>query len=217
MSPMWFRVLSALLLTFALGSCGGSNKPPKRGVIEGDLGKWNFRRYQAVLDPEVWVKKNKSQGYTASYVLNAAEKRGRLSEGDVVSVFVTRFKSNSGIQRALIKFVRRLAQEQGYVVEEDVMEGTRVFSIKGHGESWAMWASVKHVIKIGGPGVDKPPGSLVESYSERYPSRIKAGALEGELPGGPDIEPKIKKQPYDSDNPTPDWEEGRKRKKRKGN
>lgn len=206
------RLLSCAVLTALVAGCG-SPKPPVRAVIEADVSGWTFQRYQALLDVEVWVPENRAAAHTASYVSRAALKRGRLAETDVVNAFVTRYKKDVGIERALVKFVRRLAAESGYVVEEREIGGIRLFHVSGSGEVWAMWAAPKHVIKIGGRGRDDIPGDVVEAYAERYPSRIEEGMLEGELPEGPD--PKVETQPFDPDNPRPDWDAKRREKQKK--
>ena len=206
-----------LAIAWAQPGCGGPDLPV-RGVIEENVDQWNFRRYQAVLDIEVWVPKNSASAYTASYVRRSAEKRGRLEDGDVINAFVTRYKKSKGVQRAFVKFARRLAQESGYLVEDEKLGGARLFVIKGHGETWAMWAGKKHIVKVGGRAVEKVPEELVEAYADRYPSKVKEGALEGELPGdvSEDKEPEVEKTPeYDPDNPTPDWQRGKKKKKKR--
>jgi hypothetical protein len=188
-------------------------------VIEADVESWGFRRYQAVLDPEVWVKNNTSTGYTASYVKKQAEKRGRLEDGDVANAFVTRFDNKAGVVPALVRFTRRLAQESGYVVEEERVSGTRLIVVKGHGELWAWWASKRHLVKVGGPGVEAIPEHLVEAYADRYPSTLKGGVLDMDLEIEEE-EPELDTEEYNPDNPTPDWDHDqpkskKKRKKRK--
>jgi hypothetical protein len=185
-------------------SCGGPSKPPKRGVIERDVEGWGFRRYQSVLDVEVWVAKNKAIAHTASYARKSSEKKGRIGDLDVVNVFVTRYEKNTGVLRSLVIFVRRLAQQSGYKVSEKRVSGVRVFTVKGPAEYWVFWAAKKHVVKIGGVGLTKIPGDLVEAYDERYASRVKSGSLEGPLPEGPKA-PKIKEEPFDEDNPKPEY------------
>jgi hypothetical protein len=72
-----------------------------------------------------------------------------------------------------------------------------------------MWAAKRHVVKVGGRGRDNVPGSVVESYADRYPSRLPGGSLEGPLPPGPDNagpKPEDKEQ-YDPNNPQPDLEQ----------
>src|SRR6267142_7031248 len=114
-----------LLVALLAASCGGHPPVPKRGVVEGDLGAWKFRRFQPVLDVEVWVENNKAEAYTASYVAEDAEKRGHVDDKDVVNVFVTKYEREDGIVRETVKLARRLAAEQGYQVDENKIEGAR--------------------------------------------------------------------------------------------
>lgn len=196
------------VVAVAFGACGGPGKPPRRGVIEHNVSAWSFRRYQAVLDVEVWVPRNRAAAHTASYVRKDAEKLGRINDGDICNVFVTRYKNDVGIDRALVKFARRLAQENGYSVEEKKLGGARLLLIKGRGETWAMWSAKRHVIKIGGRSLPSVPEGVIEEYADRYPSRIKAGVLDNPLPVGPDPEPE-KKQPdeFDPESPRPEWKD----------
>ena len=195
-------ILAAFVIAVA---CGGRPPEPKRGVVEGDLGAWKFRRFQPVLDVEVWVDGNKASAYTASYVAEEAEKKGHVEDKDVVNVFVTRYEKADGVLRETVKLVRRLAAEGGYQVDEGKIGGARALTINGHGESWVMWAAKKHVVKVGGRGRETVPESVVESYADRYPSEIPGGSLEGPLPAGPDNPPKQEDKPeYDEKNPRPD-------------
>ena len=199
--------MRVLVLAMILFACGGRPPPPQRGVVEGDLGAWKFRRFQPVLDVEVWVEGNKAQAYTASYVTDDAEKRGHVEDKDVVNVFVTRYDRPDGVLRETVKLVRRLAAEGGYQVDEHKIGDVRALTISGHGESWVMWAAPKHVVKVGGRGRETVPDSVVKSYGERYPSQIPGGALEGPLPEGPDNPVKTEeKDAYDPSNPKPDLE-----------
>jgi hypothetical protein len=202
------RIVLALALSLALiGGCGGRPPPPKRGVAEAAIADWEFRRFQEVLDVEVWVSQNRGIAYAGTYVKAAAERTGRLADDDVVNVFVTRYEKDDGVLRATVKFLRRLAQEAGYQVEEDKVEGVRLVLISGNGETWAMWASKGHVVKVGGRGRTGVPDSVVEWYGERYPSTMPAGLLEGPLPAGTDEPAPEPDAPYDPDSPTPDFEE----------
>src|SRR3954471_4290554 len=189
-----------------LVACGGKPPIPKRGVVEGDLGSWKFRRFQPVLDVEVWVENNKAEAFTASHVADSAEKRGHIDDKDVVNVFVTRYEKDDGVLRETVKLVRRLASEGGYEVDEHKIKGARALTIIGHGESWVMWAWKKHVVKVGGRGRDSVPDSVVASYADRYPSSIPGGALEGALPAGPDNQGPApgEKEEYDPSNPKAD-------------
>jgi hypothetical protein len=198
-------LLVAVIVT--LTACGGRPPVPKRGVVETDIGSWHFRRFQPVLDVEVWVENNKAEAYTASYVTDQAEKLGHVDDKDVVSVFVTRYERDAGVLRETVKLVRRLAAEGGYQVDEAKIGGARALTINGHGESWVMWAAKNAVVKVGGRGRDDVPEKVVAAYADRYPSKIPGGALEGSLPPGPDnsVE-KEEKEPYDANAPKPDLE-----------
>ena len=194
-----------LILAVLITACGGNPPIPKRGVVEGDIGSWKFRRFQPVLDVEVWVDGNKAEAFTASYVTESAEKRGKVEDKDIVNVFVTRYERPDGIVRETVKLARRLASEQGYQVDEKKFDGTRTLTIIGNGEAWVMWPSKTHVVKVGGRGRENVPSSMVESYADRYPSKLPGGSLEGPLPPGPDSGPKpVPKEPYDPKNPKPD-------------
>ena len=196
------RLVIVLVL---IAACGGKPPIPKRGVVEADLGSWKFRRFQPVLDVEVWVEGNKAEAFTASYVTEGAEKRGRVEDKDIVNVFVTRYERDDGIVRETVRLARRLAAEQGYRVDESKIGGARTLTIAGNGETWVMWPAQQHVVKVGGRGRDDVPASVVESYADRYPSRLPGGSLEGPLPPGPESGPEpSEKDPYDPNNPKPD-------------
>jgi hypothetical protein len=201
------RGMRLILLIVIIAACGGAPPIPKRGVVEGDLGSWKFRRFQPVLDVEVWVEGNKAEAFTASYVTEQAEKAGKVEDKDIVNVFVTRYESADGVVRETVKLARRLAAEQGYQVEENKIGGARALSITGNGEAWVMWPAKKHVVKVGGRGRENVPSSMVESYADRYPSKLPGGSLEGPLPPGRDSGPKpTPKDPYDPKNPKPDMD-----------
>jgi hypothetical protein len=189
-----------------LVACGGSPPPPARGVLEQNVSSWQFRRYQALQDVEVWVPDNEAVAHTASYVRGEAEKAGQLETRDVVNAFVTRYQSDEGIVHAVVKFARRLAQESGYVVEEGKKGGVRLIVITGPDEKWVLWPAPSHVVKIGGRELESVPTALIEAYGERYPSRLDSGMLEGPLPEEPAPDETPAQEPYDPDNPTPDWD-----------
>jgi hypothetical protein len=196
-------VLVALVLVTA---CGGHKPVPKRLVVEGDLGSWKYRRFQGpLLDVEVWIDGNKGEAYSASYITGDAEKRGQIEDKDLVNVTVTSYERPDGVVRETVRLVRRLAQEKGYQVDEEKIAGVRTLTIKGPGEAWAIWPSKKHVVKVGGQGRTSVPGSVVESYGDRYPSKLPGGSLEGPLPPGPEDKPTKgnDKEPYNPDAPTP--------------
>jgi hypothetical protein len=198
-------VLVAILMIAT--ACGGRPSVPPRGVVENDLGAWKFRRFQPVLDVEVWVENNKAEAFTASYVAEDAEKKGHVADKDVVNVFVTRYEKHDGVLRETVKLARRLAAEGGYQVDENKIGGARALTIHGHGEAWVLWTAQNHVVKVGGRGRDSVPGAMVKSYAERYPSVVPGGVLEGPLPPGPDnTGPAPHEDAYDPQSPKPDLE-----------
>ena len=211
MENMRVLVLAAVVAASSCAGCGGHPPIPVRGVVEADLGGWKFRRFQGpLLDVEVWVEGNKAEAYSASYITAEAEQRGRIEDKDLVNVFVTRYETSDGVVRATVKLARRLAADNGYQVQEDKIAGARTLTITGRGETWVMWPSNHHVVKVGGRGRRDVPSSMVEPYVDRYPSQLPGGALEGPLPPGRDDTPanshKPEKPAYDPSSPRPDTE-----------
>lgn len=201
--------LSTCLLAATLWlGCGGTQPPPQRGVLERDVSSWKFRRYQQLQEVEVWVEGNAAVAHTASYVRAAAEKEGRIGDGDLVNAFVTRYQNERGVLRAVAVFARRLAGESGYEIEEDKREGVRLVVIRGHDEAWVMWPAGDHVVKLGGRYLAEVPDALIEAYGKRYRSRMTSSLLDGPLP--PDEPPPDKdrqeQEELESDSPTPDWQ-----------
>jgi len=198
-------LVSPVLIIALASACGGKPPVPKRGVVEADLGSWKFRRFQGpLLDVEVWIDGNKGESFSASYITNEAEKRGRIEDKDLVNVTVTRYEKPDGVVRETVKLVRRLAQEKGYQVDESKIEGVRALTITGPAEAWVMWPSTKYVVKVGGQGRTSVPASMVESYGDRFPSKLPGGSLEGPLPPGPEDKPKkgeAVEEKYDPANP----------------
>lgn len=193
---------SALVVLLLLVGCGGRPPIPKRAVVEGDLGSWKFRRFQGpLLDVEVWIADNKGEAFSASYITSDAEKRGHIADKDLVNVIVTRYEKPDGVVRETVKLVRRLAQEKGYQVDETKIEGVRVLTITGPAEAWAIWPADKAVVKVGGQGRTNVPGSVVEDYGDRYPSKLPGGSLEGPLPPSDDKPVAAPDEPYDPNNP----------------
>jgi hypothetical protein len=197
------RAAVAVVVLLTVG-CGGADGPPRRGVVEHDVDGWSFRRYQRLLDVEVWVQGNPAVAHSVSYARGLAEKRGRLASGDVVNAVVTRYGKDLGIDRGLVQFARRLAQDRSYRVEERTVADVRLLWITGGGEAWAMWPARQHVVKVGGPGRVDVPDALIEAYGERYRSRLTAGALDAPLPPAPGAPPPAEPA-FDPAEPRPTW------------
>ena len=192
-----------------LAACGGSPRPPARGVLESNVTSWRFRRYQKLLDVEIWVPGNPAVGYTATYVRKDAERAGRIRQETIASAFVTRYEQDRGVLRAMLELVQRLKGDAGYEVEVQSPGGVLVISITGQGESWALWYSRGHVIKVGGRGLESVPEDLVEAYGERYPSRLQNDVLDRPLPPEDSVADSTEageEAAYDPDNPSPDWQ-----------
>jgi hypothetical protein len=207
----WLRVTCACALLLA--ACGGSPRPPERGVLESNVTSWRFRRYQKLLDVEVWVPGNPAVGHTATYVRKDAEREGRITQETIASAFVTRYQQDRGVLRALIELVQRLENDAGYDVEVQSLGDVMVISITGQGESWALWHSAGHIVKVGGRGLPALPEELVEAYGERYPSRLTSDVLDRPLPAeesGPTSTAAGEAgAAYDPQSPTPDWQKYR--------
>ena len=204
---VWLRLACACAVILA--ACGGSPRPPARGVLESNVTSWRFRRYQKLLDVEIWVPGNPAVGYTATYVRKDAERAGLVRQETIASAFVTRYEQDRGVLRAMLELVQRLKSDAGYEVEVQSPGGVLVISITGQGESWALWYSRGHVIKIGGRGLDAVPEDLVEAYGDRYPSRLKDDVLDRPLPPEDSVVDSTEageEAPYDPENPSPDWQ-----------
>lgn len=192
-----------------LAACGGGPRPPERGVLESNVTSWRFRRYQKLLDVEIWVPGNPAVGYTATYVRKDAEREGRIRQEAIASAFVTRYEQDRGVLRAMLELAQRLENDSGYEVEVQSPGGVLVISITGQGESWALWYSAGHVIKVGGRGLESVPEDLVEAYGERYPSRLTNDVLDRPLPPEDNVAESAKTgeaAAYDPENPAPDWQ-----------
>jgi hypothetical protein len=155
------------------------------------------------------VQNNPAVGYTATYVQKDAERAGRIRQETIASAFVTRYEQDRGVLRAMLELVQRLKTDAGYEVEVQSPGGVLVISITGQGESWALWYSRGHVIKVGGRGLPSVPEDLVEAYGERYPSRLQNDVLDRPLPPEDDVAGSTgagEDAAYDPENPSPDWQ-----------
>jgi predicted nucleotidyltransferase len=209
MAAMMLQLAKLVVIALAVATapaCGGRPPIPPRGVGETAIGGWEFGRFQHMADIEVWVPENRGEAFAGSYVRGAAARGGHLAADDVVNAVVTRYQRPDGVLRATVKFLRRLAQEAGYTVDEEKVEGVRLVVVAGNGERWALWAAGGHVVKLGGRGVTAVPDALIAWYGARYPSTMPRGVMEGPLPAAPDEPGPEPDAPYDPDSPTPDWE-----------
>jgi hypothetical protein len=161
----------AVLLAFVIG-CGPSYPP--RFVLERDVGRLSYRRYQRVLDVEFPVEGNDAVGHTATYVRRTG---GR--DVPFVTVFVTVYDHAEG----LASVVRRQARSLGSYEVRVVDEGGRAFLLDGGpGDTWYLWVSSNHVVKVGGAAPNDWVRQVVREYMHTYSSdldehgRARAGA-----------------------------------------
>jgi hypothetical protein len=153
------RIVAAALL---LSACGASL--PARYVVEQDVGDFRYRRYQKVLDVEFPVEGNAAVGHTASYV--------RRDHGDEV-VFATAFVTVYERPRALVAEVRDRLESLGtYEIRVRELAGEHVWWLDGGSDSWALWVSGRHLVKLGAPRGEEIPEDLADAYTGLYPSDL---------------------------------------------
>jgi hypothetical protein len=150
------------LSLLALCACGP--KLPPRYVIEKDLGAYQYRRYQQVLDVEVPIQGNPAVGYTATYV------RGGQTLA-LAPVFVTVYKHARGLSETVRARLRAMMTYTFDVIE---LEGAYMFRVRGDGgDTWVLWVSGPQLVKLGVPEGDKQvPEDVVKAYLEKYPSDL---------------------------------------------
>lgn len=152
----------SLLWVVLLAACGP--KLPPRYVLEKDLGGYKFRRYQQVLDVEIPIEGNEAVGHTATYVHGGQTIR-------VAPVFVTAYQRGAGLTESVRQSLRSM---QAYTFDISKQSGSYVYRMRGEGgDSWLLWVSGKHVVKLGAPeGEKEVPEELLESYLDQYPSDL---------------------------------------------
>lgn len=176
------RIFAIVLAAFVLTACAASLPP--RFVLERDVGKWSYRRYQRVLDVEVAIADNEAVGHTATYVQRGARRRGRVP-------FANAFVSVYDEARALTAAVRRAVRAlSSYETEVRNYGGGNVWYLDGGpSDRFALWVFGNHVVKIGtGSELRDVPEELVSAYMRIYPSDLDphgharpGTASEGEL------------------------------------
>lgn len=152
----------APLFLFVLCACGP--KLPPRYVVEKDVGRYRYSRYQQVLDVEIPVTDNPAVGHTATYVRGGDELR-------VTPAFVTVYEKPKGLTETARQ---RLRNMPGYTLRPREVEGEYVWEIQGEGgDVWLVWVSSVHLIKLGVPeGKTQVPEELAEVYLSLYPSDL---------------------------------------------
>jgi hypothetical protein len=157
--------------------CGASI--PVRYVLERDIGDFQYRRYQKVLDVEFPVEGNAGVGHTASYV-----RRGHTEEVAFATAFVTVYEKPA----SLVAEVRdRLDTLGTYEVTVGELSGGRVFWLDGGDDRWALWVSGRYVVKLGAPRGEEIPNNIASDYMGIYPSDLDehGRAKDGAASAGP--------------------------------
>ncbi len=169
------RAIALLLVGItvpALSGCGGS--VPDRFVVERDLGDFQYRRYQKVLDLEFPVEGNPGVGHTASYV-----RRGSGRDVVFATAFVTVYDHAASLTAEVAD---RLDSLGTYDVTVGELEGDNVWWLDGGEDRWALWVSGKYVVKLGAPRGEEIPEDIAEEYVDTYPSdsrRERTGRVRG--------------------------------------
>jgi hypothetical protein len=171
------RLLLALsCLPLILAACGP--KLPPRYVIEKDVGPFQYRRYQRVLDIELPIAGNPAVGHTATYVRSG-------STLALAPAFVTVYQHAKGLSETVRARLRAMTS---YTFDLQAVSGEHLFRLRGDsGDAWLLWVSGPHLIKLGVPeGETRVPEAIVEAYLDLYPSDLdeKGHAHEGAASAG---------------------------------
>jgi hypothetical protein len=149
---------------FALSSSACGSKLPPRYVVEKDIGAFQYRRYQQVLDVELPIPGNPAVGHTATYVRAGNTLR-------LAPVFVTVYQHPKGLTETVRARLRAMTSYTFDVLE---VSGENTFRLRGEsGDSWVLWVNQRYLLKLGVPeGEKEVPVELVEAYLELYPSDL---------------------------------------------
>ena len=174
------RALTLLWLTTA--AC--SSSLPQRYVIERDLGRYHYRRYQETLEAELPIAGNRAHGHTAAYLR-------RTAQGvDAISAFVTVYARPAQLTETLRA---ELAELPGYEFRTEQLAGHYAWMLASSSDaSFWLWTSGQFVVKLGAPAGQRIPDDVAEPYAALYPSDLDSfgHAREGTASGGavPDAE-----------------------------
>jgi hypothetical protein len=152
------------LASFALMLAACGPKLPPRYVIEKDVGPFQYRRYQRVLDVELPIAGNPAVGHTATYVRSG-------STLALAPAFVTVYAHAKGLTETVRARLRAMSS---YTFDLYESSGEHMFRLRGDsGDAWLLWVSGKHLIKLGVPeGEAEVPEEIVEAYLGFYPSDL---------------------------------------------
>lgn len=99
---------------------------------------------------------------------------------------------------------RCAAERTGRLGEADVVNASLARDAREEGILRAVVVFARRLARDDG-GRASVPGELVEADAERCPSRLAAGILDGPPPGGP-AEKRPETEPFDPDDPRPEWQ-----------
>ena len=174
-TPWCAATLALFLSASALSACGPSI--PARFVLERDVGDFQYRRYQEVLDVEFPIEGNTANGHTATYL-----RRGTRQDGAdlrVATAFVTVYSQAPSLAAEIRQ---RLETLHSYEIAVRRVNGEWVWVIDGGDIPWVMWVSGRHLIKLGGSPeeVDDEdsdtefgiPDDILDAYTDLFSSDL---------------------------------------------
>lgn len=151
---------------------------PARLVVEHDLGAYSYRRYQRTLDVEFVIEGNAAVGHTATYV------RRHGDHPLLATAFVTVYDHAAGLSAELLERLESLGTYDRSVVR---VSGEWVHKLSAGDESWLVWTSGVHLVKLGAPNGRDMPEDVADTYLDLYPSDLDehGHAREGTSSAGP--------------------------------
>ena len=174
--PQTLRGLLGLTVLALLVACAPTL--PARLVVEHDLGPYSYRRYQRTLDVEFVVAGNAAVGHTATYV------RRHGDHPLLATAFVTEYDHAAGLSAELQERLESLGTYQRTMKRVD---GEWVHELSAGDETWLIWTSGSHLVKLGAPSGREMPEDVTDTYLDLYPSDLDehGRAREGTASAGP--------------------------------
>jgi len=153
-------------LLFAVWGLSCGTTLPRRYVVEENLGEFSYRRFQRMAQAELPLPDDPGQGYTAAYIRHRDTGPVTLS-----TAFVSVYRKEEGLEA---KIRKQLDNLEGYSHRDIELEGEHVIEVHGAPEeSWILWISGRHVIKLSAPSQASIPEAMLERYFELYPSDVE--------------------------------------------
>ncbi|MFT5353415.1 MAG: hypothetical protein ACI9KE_000613 [Polyangiales bacterium] len=174
-TPRCAASVALVLSACVLSACGPNI--PARYVLERDVGEFQYRRYQEVLDVEFPIEGNTANGHTATYL-----RRGTRQDGAdlrVATAFVTVYSEATSLSAEIRE---RLETLNSYELAVRKINGEWVWVLDGGDIPWVIWVSGRHLIKLGGSPeeVDDEdsdteygiPDDILEAYTDLFSSDL---------------------------------------------